>query len=126
MSIRGRDERSRVWIVLALAVVCLVIAALSPQVAVRLPAALAALTLVCLTIVLRLMSMVQAWRRRKQEAQLALLVGQDASPCFLTDELGQISFQNDVARARYGERDGKTLIAAMNDHFASPSSVLSM
>ena len=35
-------------------------------------------------------------------AQLQALVGEDASPCFTTDELGQILYRNVAAMGRFG------------------------
>ena len=103
---------------------CLVIAAVAPGRLMQLAAMLAGVTLICVVIGLRLMGRLARRRDLVQEATLGKMVGQDASPCFLTDDLGQIRYQNDAAQTRFGDRDGATLISAMNDHFASPSSVL--
>ena len=120
----ARDASQRVWMLLAAALVAFVIAAIAPQPGFRMPATLAGITLV--TVVLAIRAMVALSRRtgRLQAMQVSLMIGHDASPCFLTDDHGQIHYQNDSAATRFGDRNGKTLISAMNDHFASPSSVL--
>ena len=124
MSRTARQVSTRAWVLLAVAMGCLVLAMATTVPVLRLGAALAGVTLVCVVIALRLVTMLGDRRDRKQELGLGTLVGHDASPCFLTDDLGQIRYQNDAAQTRFGDRDGKTLISAMNDHFASPSSVL--
>jgi two-component system, cell cycle sensor histidine kinase and response regulator CckA len=52
------------------------------------------------------------------------LVARDATPCFATDDVGQIIYQNQAAEVRFGKRDGATLVAALGDHFAQPGAVL--
>jgi two-component system cell cycle sensor histidine kinase/response regulator CckA len=120
----AQQASTRAWILLAVAMGCLVVAGTTADPRLRLAALLAGVTLVGVVVFLRLLAMVGRRRERRQEAGIGNLVGQDASPCFLTDDLGQIRYQNDAAQTRFGDRDGATLISAMNDHFASPSSVL--
>ena len=60
----------------------------------------------------------------QSEYRLAHLVEQDAAPCFTTDTVGEIRFQNAAARTRFGAKDGSTLISTLKDHFASPAAVL--
>ncbi|WP_284323299.1 hybrid sensor histidine kinase/response regulator [Cypionkella aquatica] len=62
--------------------------------------------------------------QNRLDARLITLVGADVTPCFTTDALGQIGFQNAAARNRFEASPGSTLIAAMKDHFAAPSAVL--
>ncbi|MDO8884082.1 ATP-binding protein [Pseudotabrizicola sp.] len=57
------------------------------------------------------------------ERAMALLVGQDATPCFTTDAQGQILYRNRAAQTRFGTVHA-SLISALEDHFASPASVL--
>ena len=124
MSRTAQQASTRAWILVAVAMGCLIVAAAASGRTLQLSAVLAGATLVCVVIGLRLVAMLGKRRDRRQEAALGRLVGQDASPCFLTDELGQIRYHNDAAQSRFGDRDGATLISAMNDQFASPSAVL--
>ena len=67
------------------------------------------------------------WLRQlslRRESQLDRLIGRDATPCFTTDSMGLIQYQNLAAKARFSVNDGATLIVALTDHFASPSAVL--
>lgn len=67
------------------------------------------------------------WRRLRQQAlarNLAFLTDHDTAPCFCTDGSGRIGFQNEAARERFGLPDAQGLIRALEDHFASPVSVL--
>ncbi|WP_299508602.1 ATP-binding protein, partial [Cypionkella sp.] len=61
---------------------------------------------------------------QQTEARLIALVGLDATPCFTTDQQGQIGFQNTAAQHRFGATHSGTLISALKDHFAAPSAVL--
>ncbi|MCB6177233.1 response regulator [Rhodobacter sp. Har01] len=56
--------------------------------------------------------------------QLTTLVGEDAAPCFSTDELGQILYRNVAAQARFGDNPTATLVGVLHEQFASPSAVL--
>ena len=115
---------ARVWLLVAAAAGCLVLAYLAPQSSMRLAAVIAGGTLVALALAVRGLMLLEQLRNRKQDQNLDHLVGQDATPCFLTDAVGQIHYQNDTARSRFGVKDRTTLVSALNDHFASPSSVL--
>lgn len=111
------------WLVLAVAAGALTMAVASPLTAVRLPALISGMTLLCLVIALLA---VAAWRRRavrQVDHRLTALVAQDAAPCFTTDAAGEIGFRNAAAAARF-PGDAVTLVATLADHFASPSSVL--
>ena len=90
MSRTAQQASTRVWILLAVAMGSFVIAAAAGTRMLQLSAMLAGATLICVVIGLRLVAMLARRRDRRQEAALARLVGQDASPCFLTDDLGQI------------------------------------
>lgn len=71
---------------------------------------------------------VAKWRQQRllerEEARLATLIGTDATPCFTTDDQGQIRFQNSAAKSRFAAGERSTLVAALRDHFAAPSAVL--
>lgn len=84
---------------------------------------------VSMTLVFVLFGLVggSAWRsmaNRRFEAALERIVGGDATPCFTTADLGEIRYQNAAAVARFGANSGTTLVATLQDHFASPASVL--
>ena len=112
------------WLLLAAAVGCGMVVLLADQPAMRIAAGIAALTLVFLTLFLRLLAKLSNRSERRRQASLVALFGQDATPCYMTDKQGQILYQNDSAMARFEAGNGATLVAALNQHFASPSSVL--
>ncbi|MFN7053833.1 MAG: hybrid sensor histidine kinase/response regulator, partial [Gemmobacter sp.] len=120
----ARGAGRSVWALLAAATACAVTVALSPDPAIRLPAGMAGVTFCMLVLVLRGIVLVERLRQRRLERDLQALMGHDAAPCFSTDGLGRIGFQNLAANARFGNRDGVTLIAILRDCFASPASVL--
>lgn len=106
------------------AVLCFGTATLAADRTAQLMAVVAGLTLAALVA---LQHGAAVWARktlRRNEAQIEQLVGRDATPCFSTDSIGQIQYQNTAAKARFLAEDGSTLIAALTDHFASPSAVL--
>ncbi|MCU0901847.1 MAG: ATP-binding protein [Cypionkella sp.] len=92
--------------------------------AVRLACAVAAGTLVALLVAIRGMGHLA----RKPQAQLDKayfsLVGEDAAPCFATNDIGQIVYQNAVAVERFGDRDAATLVSVLKSHFTTPEAVL--
>ncbi len=90
---------------------------------VRLAAAVAGLTLVALILTLKGVAALGDRSTRGMMQAMVTLVGQDATPCFSTDINGQILYRNTAAQARFGQATA-TLVAALNDHFASPASVL--
>ena len=79
---------------------------------------------VILALVIRALVSLDQARQRRQGKSLQQLVGNDATPCFTTDDVGQIRFQNKAAQDRFPGPDGATLIATLQDHFTSPASVL--
>lgn len=111
-------------LLLAAAAASLVTAALAQTVVLRAGAAVVAMTFLFLVVGLRLRAILSRRRAAQRMSQLSVLVGQDATPCFMTDRLGQILYQNASALARFHAPTGATLVSALNDHFASPSSVL--
>ena len=109
---------------LVVALVCFAIAAMASDRKVQMMAAVAGLTFAAMVLLQRSASI---WLRRltmRSESQLDRLIGRDATPCFTTDSVGLIQYQNSAAKARFSVADGGTLIAALTDHFASPSAVL--
>ena len=120
----GSSSVSRLWLLVAVAVGCLAVGLLAPLREMQLAAAVAGVTFVCLVVAIRVAMVLDRHREARQLRDLGSLVGQDAAPCFMTDAAGQIAYQNAQAQARFGNRDGSTLVLALNDHFASPASVL--
>lgn len=114
----------RAWLLLAVAIGCLMGALFAPDPKLRLAATMAGLTFAVLVVVIRGLVMLETRRERSLEGKLGHLMGQDAAPCFTTDGVGMIGFQNRAAAERFGAPDGATLIATLHDHFASPASVL--
>lgn len=90
---------------------------------VRLGGAVVGLTLVALILLLKAIISLSDRASRGVERAMSTLVGHDATPCFSTDANGQILFRNAAAQARFGMA-AETLVSALNDHFASPASVL--
>ncbi len=115
---------SRLWLLLAVAGGAFVTAVLAPDLNMQLGAAMVALTFVAVVLVARGFMVWDRLRGRGLDLRLGRLVGEDAAPCFTTDAVGQIGYQNRAAASRFGDRSGGTLVAALGDHFASPASVL--
>lgn len=90
----------------------------------RLGAAVAAMTMVVLILGVNLRNLFAGRSERRRLDQVTALVGHDASPCYVTDKHGQILYQNEMAASRFKADAGMALISALNQHFASPSSVL--
>ena len=119
--LRGLAARSRLLVAGALA--ALVAAGFASDPSVRVAAAVVALTLSALVGLLWVIVFVAEKSDRATERSIALLVGQDATPCFTTDGHGQILYRNAAAQARFGAAPA-LLMSALQDHFASPASVL--
>ncbi len=112
-------------IVLAgVAAILAMLAVLLPDMAMRLAAGVAAGTLLVLMVAIKLMSGIAQRPARRMDKALFDLVGLDASPCFATNDIGQITYQNAVAVERFGERDEATLVSVLKTHFTSPEAVL--
>ncbi|QYK43678.1 MAG: response regulator [Paracoccaceae bacterium] len=120
----ARDLSPRVWILIGGAFLCLVLALFAPDRVTQLSAVVAGVTFSALVLVIRGLVAAAGLSERLAEARLGTLVGQDATPCFTTNDIGQIGFQNQAARDRFRADGGATLVATLGDHFASPASVL--
>jgi two-component system cell cycle sensor histidine kinase/response regulator CckA len=121
------DRRQRlqpVLLLLAAAVASAVVAILAPQAMAREGAIIASLTFIFLIFGLKLRQRLQRRSEAQRRVHLTTLVGQDATPCFMTDRQGQIQYQNASAETRFQAQTGATLVSALTQHFASPSSVL--
>lgn len=75
-------------------------------------------------IVVAIFKSVKTKQRAAAKSALISLIDNDASPCFLADFEGQISFRNDVASDRFHDRAILTLARAFSDLFANPGAVL--
>lgn len=105
------------------ALAALVAAALLPTAALARQAIVAGLTLSAMALATRLIVAVADRRLRALDQTLVMVTGQDAAPCFSSDGQGNILYRNAAAEARFG-RDAAALVEALEDHFASPASVL--
>ena len=111
------------WL-LAAAIGCVVVVMATGQPVTRLAAGSAGLTFVFLIFGMRAVAFVAGQAARRRQAHLVTLVGQDATPCYMTDQMGQILFQNESAVARFNSGAGDTLIGTLSQQFASPAAVL--
>ena len=119
-----RQNMAPVLMLLAVALGAAAVAVMTQDLVMRLAAASAGLTMVALIFGLKFRALWAGRQERLRQTQLIALVGHDAAPCYMTDKHGQILFQNDAAVARFNAGAGVALVAALNQHFASPSSVL--
>ena len=115
---------ARIWVLFAFAVACVAAGLLVPDAGVKLIAMVAGATLALLAVTIRALAYFDVSRRQGVDKRLAALTGLDAAPCFTTDDIGQIGYQNTAAMDRFGVKDGMTLVTALQDHFANPSAVL--
>ena len=83
-----------------------------------------AMTLVAVTILVRLIALRHAWVRGDMLRTVAAFVENDAAPSLTTDGEGVITYRNAAAQERFGDGGDETLAAAMGDLFASPAVVL--
>lgn len=65
----------------------------------------------------------QRLRRLRQARQFEQMHGADDAPCFLSDEDGRLKFINPAAYRRLGSSTD-SVVAALQDYFASPAAVL--
>ena len=119
-----RQNVAPVLMLLAVALGAAAVAIMAHDLMTRLAAASVALTMVALIFGLKLRAVWSNRQESQRQAQVIALVGHDATPCYMTDKHGQILFQNDAALTRFKAGEGVALVAALNQHFASPSSVL--
>ena len=120
----ARAPRSGLFLLVLAALVCFALAGMSIDPLQQVGLAIAGTTCLCVIALQR----GRGWLLNRQglhaEQRLAQLVDHDAAPCFTTNPLGEIQFQNAAAQARFGANDGATLILTLKDHFASPAAVL--
>jgi two-component system, cell cycle sensor histidine kinase and response regulator CckA len=114
----------RTVVLIGLICVFAAIAVFAPDLWMRVGAIVAGVTLVVLAGLILGLGAVRGKEAASGLTAMMGLVGRDATPCFATDDVGQITYQNPAAEARFGRRDGATLVAALGDHFAQPGAVL--
>ena len=120
----ARGLGSRIWVLFVVASLCIAAGLLMRDAAAQLIAMLAGATFAVLGLTIRGLAFLGTMRSHGMEKRLGTLIGLDAAPCFSTDDLGQIGFQNAAALDRFGVKDGATLVATLRDHFANPGAVL--
>lgn len=111
-------------LLLALASAALAVATFASDERLRAGAVIVGLTFVALVLIGRGLVGLKTLDQRRLDRRLAQLTGQDATPSFTTDVLGQIRFQNASAQARFGGVQGETLVSVLGEAFAAPSAVL--
>ena len=121
----GKKQRlAPLLLLLAVAIGSELVAATTKDAGLRLGGAIAAMTMVALAVGLKLRKLWVGRAEQQRMKQVTALVGHDAAPCYMTDKHGQILYQNAVAVSRFKADAGMALVSALNQHFASPSSVL--
>ena len=119
-----RQGMAPVLLLVAVAIAAGLVAATSKDPGLRLGGAIAAMTMLVLALGLKLRNLWAGRFEKQRLIQIVALVGNDASPCYMTDKHGQILYQNAMAMSRFKADAGMALVSALNQHFASPSSVL--
>jgi two-component system, cell cycle sensor histidine kinase and response regulator CckA len=120
----ARAIGARIWVLFALASACILAGLLAPDAAARMIAMVAGATFAVMGVIIRCILYVDTSQIKGIDKRLGALIGLDAAPCFTTDDVGQIGYQNTAAVDRFGVKDGATLVATLQDHFANPSAVL--
>ncbi len=119
-----RQNLAPVLLLWAVSLAAATVAVMSHDLVTRFGAAIAAMTMVFLVLGLKLRARLAMRGEARRLKELTGLVGNDAAPCYLTDKHGQILYQNETALVRFKADAGTALVSALNQHFASPSSVL--
>ncbi len=120
----ARAIAARIWVLFAVAFGCILLGLWSADTAVRMIAMVAGATFAFLALLIWTLAYFDTARLHGVDRRLGALIGLDAAPCFTTDDIGQIGYQNAAAMDRFGVKDGMTLVATLQDHFANPSAVL--
>jgi two-component system, cell cycle sensor histidine kinase and response regulator CckA len=119
----GKSARGLLLLV-ALASACLIVVVWTTSPLIQIAATLTGLTLIALVFLERGYNGLKRMDYRRLDRRLVQMTGLDAAPSFTTDDRGQIQFQNAAASARFGGVEGNTLVAVLQEAFASPSAVL--
>jgi two-component system, cell cycle sensor histidine kinase and response regulator CckA len=119
-----RSFAVQAWLLLAAAVVAGEFASSFQTPALQVLVGAGAATLLCLALAVRFILVPDAIGLSREPALLQKILANDAAPCFTTDAEGEIGYQNAAAERRFGASDGRSLAAALGDHFVSPGAVL--
>jgi two-component system cell cycle sensor histidine kinase/response regulator CckA len=120
----AKDLGPKAWLLLAAAFGCLVVSLFAPDTKMQQVATVAGVSFSALVLLIRGLVFWANRADRRRARDLQALVGKDTTPCFTTDDFGHVLFMNSAAQTRFSSANGDTLIAKLNDHFASPASVL--
>ena len=120
----ARGLGSRIWVLFLLAAVCIASGFFLREASAQMAAMVAGATFAVLAVMIRAIAFFDTLQSAGTEKRLEKLIGLDAAPCFSTDALGEIGFQNAAAVERFGVKDGTTLVATLREHFANPGAVL--
>ncbi len=124
-TITGRRQNlAPVLMLLAVAFGAAAVAVMGHDLVMRLAAASMAMTMVVMIFGLKFRAIWSYRTDSQRQTHLIGLIGHDSAPCYMTDKHGRILYQNDAALTRFKSNEGVALVAALNQHFASPSSVL--
>jgi len=91
---------------------------------IRAAAGSAALTLCFLIIGLKLRQRARNRQELGHRKAVQSVLGQDPTPCFLTDAQGLILYQNAAAEQRFSAAAGQAFAVVLQTHFASPEAVV--
>lgn len=120
----ARDLAPRAAVLVVVAGVCFAIAVFAGPGNLRTLAATAGMTMVMLALILRAANVLSNLGNRLSERAAMRLSALDATPCFTTDDVGQITWRNVAATERFRDREGATLAALLSDQFANPAAVI--
>ena len=115
---------SRLLVLLGLAAVFAGMALVLTDPAIRMACAVASGSLMMLVGLVKGMGQLSRNRTPGLDKSFYDLVGLDAAPCFATNDIGQIIYQNAIAVERFGDCDAATMVSALKSQFATPEAVL--
>ena len=115
---------AQTWVLFVFAGICICYGLWAAEAAPRMISMVVGATFAVLAVMIRSLVFFDVSRSNGVDKRLGQLIGLDAAPCFTTDDVGQIGYQNAAAHERFGIKDGATLVATLKDHFANPSAVL--
>ncbi|MFP4274272.1 MAG: ATP-binding protein [Paracoccaceae bacterium] len=84
----------------------------------------AGVTLLGVSVGMRLAGAVASWRRNRALAAISDFLIHDAVPCFLTDDSGDLQFCNQAAERIYATGGAGTLAGALRGTLANPQAVI--
>jgi two-component system, cell cycle sensor histidine kinase and response regulator CckA len=120
----ARGLGPQIWVLFVAASGCILLGLFLQDAAARTVSMVAGATFAVLAVLIRCIAYLDVAQVSRVDKRLGALIGLDAAPCFTTDELGQVGYQNAAAVERFGPKNGATLVATLQDHFANPGAVL--